>query len=90
MQSSPLNYALNPNPEIDIMETFDYTKMTSTLHTWHQNPSIHLQRGTKGWKTGLEDISADYHTYECFILGKHTARNDVAGISPLRREFQKC
>ena len=63
MQSSPLNSALNPNPEIDIMETFDYTKMTSTLHTWHQNPSIHLQRGTKGWKTGLEDISADYHTY---------------------------
>ncbi len=63
MQSSPLNKALNPNPEIDIMETFDYTKMTSTLHTWRQNPSIHLQRGTKGWKTGLEDISADYHTY---------------------------
>lgn len=63
MQSSPLNSALNSNPEIDIMETFDYTKMTSTLHTWHQNPSIHLQRGTKGWKTGLEDISADYHTY---------------------------
>ena len=63
MQSSPPNSALNPNPEIDIMETFDYTKMTSTLHTWHQNPSIHLQRGTKGWKTGLEDISADYHTY---------------------------
>ena len=63
MQSSPLNSALNPNPEIDIMETFDYTKMTSTLHTWHQNPSIHLQRGTTGWKTGLEDISADYHTY---------------------------
>lgn len=28
--------------------------------------------------------------YECFILGKHTARNGVAGISPLRREFQKC
>lgn len=29
-------------------------------------------------------------TYECFILGKHTARNGVAGISPPRREFQKC
>lgn len=28
-------------------------------------------------------------SYECFILGKHTARNDVAGISPPRREFQK-
>lgn len=63
MQSSPLNHALNPNPEIDIMETFDYSKMTSTLHTWHQKPNIHLQRGTKGWNTGLDDISADYHTY---------------------------
>lgn len=30
------------------------------------------------------------HAYECFILGKHTARNGVAGISPPRREFQKC
>ena len=33
---------------------------------------------------------ADDNTYECFILGKHTARNGVAGISPPRREFQKC
>lgn len=63
MQSSPLTKALNPNPEIDIMETFDYSKMTSTIHTWRQNPSIHLQLGTNAWKTGLDDISADYHTY---------------------------
>lgn len=33
---------------------------------------------------------SDYISYECFILGKHTARNGVAGISPPRREFQKC
>lgn len=63
LQSSPLTWALNPNPEIDIMETFDYTKMTSTLHTWRQSPSLHLQMGTNAWNTGLEDISADYHTY---------------------------
>lgn len=63
LQSSPLTWAMNPNPEIDIMETFDYSKMTSTLHTWHQSPNIHLQMGTKAWDTGLEDISADYHTY---------------------------
>lgn len=31
-----------------------------------------------------------YTSYECFILGKHTARKDVASISPPRREFQKC
>ena len=35
------------------------------------------------------DVVAE-QAYECFILGKHTARNDVAGISPPRREFQKC
>ena len=35
-------------------------------------------------------IIADACNYECFILGKHTARNGVAGISPPRREFQKC
>ena len=34
--------------------------------------------------------TAEQYTYECFILGKHTARNGVAGISPPRREFQKC
>ena len=39
-------------------------------------------------KSGLRPTTQ--HTYECFILGKHTARNGVAGISPPRREFQKC
>ena len=41
-------------------------------------------------KTTLLRIIAGLETYECFILGKHTARNGVAGISPPRREFQKC
>ena len=35
-------------------------------------------------------IDAQKQLYECFILGKHTARKDVASISPPRREFQKC
>ena len=35
-------------------------------------------------------LRSKYQAYECFILGKHTARNGVAGISPPRREFQKC
>lgn len=43
-------------------------------------------------KIAIEDVllPIDEHPYECFILGKHTARNGVAGISPPRREFQKC
>lgn len=63
LQSSPLSKSLNPNPEIDIMETFNYSQMTSTLHTWLQEPSIHLQRGKNAWSTGLNDISQDYHVY---------------------------
>ncbi len=63
LQSSPLTWAMNPNPEIDIMETFDYSKMTSTLHTWRQSPNLHLKMGSNGWNTGLDAISADYHTY---------------------------
>lgn len=38
----------------------------------------------------IVDTNSTNHTYECFILGKHTVRNGVAGISPPRREFQKC
>lgn len=63
LQSSPLTSALNPNPEIDIMETFDFSKMTSTIHIWKQSPNIHLQLGKNNWNTGVSDISNDYHTY---------------------------
>lgn len=63
MQSSPMHAGVNPNPEIDIMETFDFSKMTSTLHTWYESPSMHFQMGTNRWNTGLSDISEDYHTY---------------------------
>lgn len=63
MQSSPLSTVMNPNPEIDIMETVDYRKLSSTLHVWPQNPSSHTQMGTNDWDTGLQDISADYHIY---------------------------
>lgn len=63
LQSSPLTYALNPNPEIDIMESFDYSKLSSTIHVWNESPSLHLQLGTNNWDTGYSDISQDYHTY---------------------------
>ncbi|MHC5269121.1 RICIN domain-containing protein [Enterococcus sp. LJL98] len=63
LQSSPLSKYLNPNPEIDVMETFNYTHMTSTLHTWDQEPAIHFQRGKNSWNTGVVDMSQEYHTY---------------------------
>lgn len=63
MQSSPLSSRLNPNPEIDIMETFNFKKITSTLHTWRQSPSLHWQHAKNNWETGLNDISDDFHTY---------------------------
>ena len=72
MQSSPLTVAANPNPEIDIQETFDYHGLVSTLHTWAIDPEkpaptaetdyIHTRTDPHAFKTGV-DVSADYHVY---------------------------
>jgi beta-glucanase (GH16 family) len=72
LQSSPLTSANNPNPEIDIQETFNYTGVVSTLHTWAIDPDkpapttpdeyIHTQTAPHDFATGV-DVSADYHVY---------------------------
>lgn len=72
LQSSPLTWANNPNPEIDIQETFDYSGVVSTLHTWALNadtpaptdPSAyaHTQTPPHAFTTGV-DVSGDYHIY---------------------------
>lgn len=35
-------------------------------------------------------ITAPGDAYECFLLGKHTVKGSVAGLSPLRRSFRWC
>ena len=72
LQSSPLTSANNPNPEIDIQETFNYSRVVSTLHTWAIDPAthtetdpnkfIHTQTAPNEYNTGV-DVSADYHVY---------------------------
>ena len=72
LQSSPLTSTNNPNPEIDIQETFDYHRMDSTLHTWAIDPATyaetdpskfdHTQTPRNEYGTGV-DVSADYHVY---------------------------
>jgi len=72
LQSSPLTVADNPNPEIDIQETFNYDGVVSTLHTWAIDPDkpaptaeseyIHTRTDPHEFKTGV-DVSADYHVY---------------------------
>ena len=72
LQSSPLTSVNNPNPEIDIQETFDYHRMDSTLHTWAIDPATytetdpskfdHTQTPRNEFDTGV-DVSADYHVY---------------------------
>ncbi|MFI6322813.1 CHAT domain-containing protein [Nonomuraea sp. NPDC050556] len=66
MQSSPLSVANNPNPEIDIHETFSYRRMVSTLHRWVVKPGTaeqHVGDGDKRVDFGVEDNSAGFHTY---------------------------
>jgi hypothetical protein len=72
LQSSPLTTANNPNPEIDIQETFNYQGLVSTLHTWAIDAGapaptsaedyIHEQTPPNVFETGV-DVSADYHVY---------------------------
>jgi hypothetical protein len=72
LQSSPLTLANNPNPEIDVQETFDYRALASTLHTWAirpENPSpsapdeyIHTQTPRHEFPVGV-DVGEDFHVY---------------------------
>ncbi len=72
LQSSPLTVADNPNPEIDIQETFSYFGMVSTLHTWAIDPAkpaptaedeyIHTRTAPHQYNAGV-DVSEDYHIY---------------------------
>jgi Beta-glucanase/Beta-glucan synthetase len=72
LQSSPLTSANNPNPEIDIQETFNYSGVVSTLHTWAIDPDtpaptapdeyLHTQTAPHEFDASV-DVSADYHVY---------------------------
>lgn len=37
-----------------------------------------------------EDTIQFLHTYECFLLGKHTVERVCSGLSPLRRDRLWC
>lgn len=65
LQSSPLSTANNPNPEIDIHETFSYRRMVSTLHrwVWPYSDKSHLVDGDKRFDFGVTDTSTGYHVY---------------------------
>lgn len=67
LQNFDLHGAQNPNPEIDVQETFDYGKLISTLHTWRLNAdgslAQHIQMPSNAYSTGLSDTSRAFHTY---------------------------
>lgn len=62
MQSSPLSVENNPNPEIDIQETFHYDHLCTALHTWQVEPDKHIAYGGHNHPVGV-DVSQDFHLY---------------------------
>lgn len=69
MQSSNLDggpsllTGAEPNPELDVEETFDHTKMNIATHVWPDNTeATHRGFGGHAFPTGV-DISRDHHTY---------------------------
>lgn len=61
--NDPSSQQNDPNPEIDILETDKFTEMDSYLHTWPTSSNTGLGWGFNYYKTGVADISADYHKY---------------------------
>ncbi|MEU0564907.1 RICIN domain-containing protein [Nonomuraea sp. NPDC005983] len=61
MQTAPGTAKNDPNPEIDIEETFNFTGLRTGLHVWPTSSTIGW--GPYLWDSGIPDISADYHLY---------------------------
>jgi len=65
LQTSPLSQANNPNPEIDIEETFTYHQLIASLHRWVAPVSekTHVLDAHERSNVNIADISDDYHLY---------------------------
>lgn len=66
MQTSPLSQANNPNPEIDIEETFTCHQVLTSIHRWVVSGSGEMQHHADAHQrhtTGVADSSDDYHVY---------------------------
>ncbi|GAB6893781.1 hypothetical protein JCM18909A_16190 [Cutibacterium acnes subsp. elongatum] len=99
MQSSALDggpsllTGAEPNPELDVEETFDHTKMNIATHVWPDNTeATHRRFGGHAYPVGV-DISRDYHTYGVersdgrlrFYCDRHLAWETKPGDSSLWR-----
>ncbi|WCC79699.1 glycoside hydrolase family 16 protein [Cutibacterium equinum] len=99
MQSSALDggpsllAGAEPNPELDIEETFDHTKMNIATHVWPDNTeTTHRSFGGYSYPVGV-DISRDFHTYGVerrdgrlrFYFDRHLAWETNPGDSSLWR-----
>ncbi|WP_427885543.1 RICIN domain-containing protein [Kribbella sp. GL6] len=62
MQTAPGTARNDPNPEIDIEETFNFTGLRTGLHVWPTTSST-IGWGPYLWDAGIPDISTDYHLY---------------------------
>lgn len=65
LQTFPLSAGRNPNPEIDVHETFNYSQLISTEHTWTLTGTgtDHQVLDENRATTGVADMSTDFHVY---------------------------
>jgi hypothetical protein len=65
LQTSPLSEANNPNPEIDIEETFNYHQLIASLHRWPTpiGEETHVLDTHERRDIKVADISNSYHLF---------------------------
>lgn len=79
------------NPTVEVEDRLSYKIFRDCIDKWNRtNTPVEITQVPGSGHSYVISGQWDDTWYECFILGKHTARNGVAGISPPRREFQKC
>ena len=63
---------------------------TNNLNAAIYEKMVTEQEKYRDWLKSQPPEEILHHTYECFLLGKHTVERVCSGLSPLRRDRLWC